>query len=118
MRHSLALVTVLSAATLLGGCATAYKSFYRETDHDLRPKPVPAEEVKVVKSADDLRASWSELGNYEGHAPTVKEAMDAAKSACGKAGADFFILNVEPFESRGVWKVDGICAAETAAKKR
>lgn len=117
MRHSLALVTFLSASTLIVGCASNYKSFYRETDHDLKPKPVAAEKVRVVESASDLSASWSELGNYEGHAPTVKEAMDAAKSACGRAGADYFILNVEPFESRGVWKVDGICAAKTAAKK-
>ncbi len=114
MRHSLALVSVLTATALLGGCATAYKSFYRETDHKLHPKPVPAQKVRVVKSASDLDAAWTELGNYEGHAPTVKEAMDAAKRTCGKAGANFFILNVEPFESRGVWKVDGVCAAKTA----
>ena len=116
MRRSFA-VTVLLAATLLSGCATAYKSFYRETDHDLKPAPVAAEKVRVVKSAADLRTAWSELGNYEGHAPTVNEAMDAAKDACGKAGADFFILNVEPYESRGVWKVDGICAAKSATRK-
>jgi hypothetical protein len=114
MRHSLALVSVLSAATLLTGCATAYKSFYRETDHDLRPKPVAADKVKVVKDRSHLDTAWSELGSYEGHAPTVKEAMDAAKRTCGRYGADFFILNVEPFESRGVWKVDGICAAKAA----
>lgn len=111
MRRSFAILTVLLAAALPLGCATAYKSFYRETDHDLKPAPVAAEDVKVVRSADDLRTAWSELGNYEGHAPTVREAMDAAKNACGKAGADYFILNVEPYESRGVWKVDGICAA-------
>lgn len=113
MRHRLALATLLSASTLLAGCAVNYKSFYRETNRDLHPKPVAAAKVKVVKSRDDLRAGWTELGNYEGHAPTVKEAMDAAKSSCGRAGADYFILNVEPFESRGVWKVDGICAAKT-----
>lgn len=112
MRHRLALVSVLSAATLLTGCATAYKSFYRETDHKLQPKPVAAAKVKVVKEAGDLSTPWAELGNYEGHAPTVKEAMDAAKRTCGKEGADYFILNVAPFESRGVWKVDGICAAK------
>jgi hypothetical protein len=116
MRHSIALVSALSAVALLTGCATAYKSFYRETDHDRHPRPVAGEKVRVVKSADDLSAAWSELGNYEGHAPTVKEAMDAAKRTCGKAGADFFILNVAPFESRGVWKVDGICAAKADAK--
>lgn len=110
MRRSLALVTVLSAVTLMSGCATAYKSFYRETDHKTKPKPVAAKAVKVVKSAADLRTPWSEIGHYNGHAPTVKEAIEAAQSACGTAGSDFFILNVEPFESRGVWKVDGICA--------
>jgi hypothetical protein len=117
MPRSFALVSVLSAATLLAGCATAYKSFYRETDHQLHPKPVAAKNVKVVKSAGNLSTAWSELGNYEGHAPTVKEAMDTAKSACGKAGADFFILNVEPYESRGVWKVDGICAAKSTTQR-
>jgi hypothetical protein len=115
MRHSHA-VTVLLAVALLPGCATAYRSFYRETDDDLKPAPVAGEKVRVVASADDLRTAWSELGNYEGHAPTVKEAMEAAKDACGKAGADFFILDVEPYESRGVWKVDGICAAKAAEK--
>lgn len=117
MRHNLAVVTFLSASLLVIGCASNYKSFYRDTNRDLQPKPVAAEKVKVVKSASDLSASWAELGNYDGHAPTVKEAMDAAKSACGRAGADYFILNVEPFESRGVWKVDGVCAAKTAATK-
>jgi two-component system, NtrC family, sensor kinase len=112
MRHRLALVSVLSAATLLASCAPAYKSFYRETDRSLHPKPVAADKVMVVKDAGDLRTSWSELGSYEGHAPTVKEAMDAAKRTCGRYGADYFILNVQPFESRGVWKVDGICAAK------
>jgi hypothetical protein len=118
MRHSLAraaTVSAVCAAILLGGCASDYGSFYSETDHERRPKPVPAESVWVVRSADDLGTPWSELGNYEGHAPTVKEAMDAAKRECGRAGADFFILDVEPFESRGVWKVDGRCAVRTAA---
>ncbi|MCX4244841.1 hypothetical protein [Paraliomyxa miuraensis] len=109
MRPSLALVTVLSVS-LLSGCASAYKSFYRETDHQTKPKPVAAEQVKVVKSADDLKTEWSELGTYRGHAPTVKEAMNAAQVACGKAGADFFILYTEPYEAHGVWKVDGRCA--------
>lgn len=113
MRRSLALVTILSAASLLSGCATAYKSFYRETDHQTKPAPVAAEQVRVVKAAADLSTPWSELGTYRGHAPTVKEAMDAAKRACGKAGADFYILHTDPYEARGVWKVDGICAMRT-----
>jgi hypothetical protein len=117
MRHSYALVVILSAATQLGGCASAYESFYRKTNHQLEPKPVVAEKVLVVESAGDLAAAWSELGTYEGHAPTVKEAMDLAKHECGRAGADFFILDVEPFESRGVWNVRGICAAKTAANR-
>jgi hypothetical protein len=112
MRHSLALVAILSGTAQLGGCATAYKSFYRETDHQLEPKPVHPEKVLVVESAHDLATPWSELGTYEGHAPTVKEAMDTAKRECGRAGADFFILDVEPFESRGVWNVNGLCAAK------
>ena len=113
-RRSLALVTVLSAVSLLSGCATAYKSYYRETDHQSKPKPVAAEKVKVVKSADDLNTAWSEIGLYRGHAPTVKEAIEAAQRACGKAGADFFILYTEPYEARGVWMVDGR-GADTAA---
>lgn len=115
MRRSLALVTVLSLASLLSGCATAYKSYYRETDHQTKPKPVAPEKVKVVKSADDLRTEWSEIGTYRGHAPTVKEAMAAAQQACGKAGAEFFILYTEPYEARGVWKIDGRCAITKAS---
>ena len=115
MRRSLALVTI-AAATLVAGCASDYASFYRETDHERMPRPVATEQVRVIAQASHLSTSWSELGVYESHAPTVKEAMDAAKSACGRAGADYFILSVEPYESRGVWKVDGLCAVETAAE--
>jgi hypothetical protein len=118
MRHSLALVTLLSLATLLGGCATDYGAFYRETNDALQPRPVPPEQVAVVRSAGDLVTPWTELGHYEGHAPTVKEAMDAAKRECGRAGADYFILDVEPFESRGVWTVVGRCAAKAATTQR
>ena len=115
MIRSLALVLALSASALALGCATRYHSFYRETDSDLRPRPVAPEQVAVVRSRNDLHTAWTRLGDYEGHAPTVKEAMDAAKRACGRAGADYFILDVPPFDVRGLWKVDGICAAETAA---
>ncbi|MEM9463623.1 MAG: hypothetical protein AAGF11_56320 [Myxococcota bacterium] len=113
-RRSLALCTCLTAAALLSGCATAYKSFYRETDHRTKPAPVPAQDVRVVKSKDDLEQAWSEIGTYRGHAPTVKEAMEAAKNACGNAGSDFFILYTDPYEARGVWKVDGICAIKAS----
>ncbi len=112
MRRSLALVTCLTAASLLGGCATAYKSFYRETDHKSKPAPVAADQVKVVKTAGDLEQETKEIGLYKGHAPTVKEAMEAAQAACGKAGANFFILYTEPYQARNVWKVDGYCAAK------
>ena len=115
MIRRLALVLAPSACTLALGCVTHYQSFYREADSDLRPRPVASEEVAVVRSRDDLRTPWTKLGDYEGHAPTVKEAMDAAKRACGRAGAGYFILDVAPFEARGLWKVDGICATETAA---
>lgn len=111
-RRSFALCTCLTAAALLSGCATAYKSFYRETDHQSKPAPVAAKDVKVVKSKDDLEQAWKEIGTYKGHAPTVKEAMEAAQGACGRAGADFFILYTAPYEARGVWKVDGFCAAK------
>ena len=52
------------AAALLGGCATAYKSFYRETDHKLHPKPVPAQKVRVVKSASDLGVPFLAVGLF------------------------------------------------------
>jgi hypothetical protein len=114
-RPILALTAVAFLASLVSGCAMAYRSSYRETNHDLHPKPVAAAKVKVVKSRDDLVRQWTELGSYKGHAPTVREAMDAAKQMCGQYGADLFILNAEPFASEGVYKVDGICAA--TAKK-
>ena len=115
MRHSLAFITILSAATLLGGCASDHRSFYRETNRMLQPRPVPPNEVEAVAYAGDLATPWTELGRYEGHAPTVKEAIDAAKRECGRAGADYLILDIEPFESRGVWNVIGRCAAKAAA---
>ena len=61
----------------------------------------------------DRRPTWSsqwvELGIYRGKAPTVKEAMTTAKSECGKHGANLYVLNVEPFQDGGGWKVDGVC---------
>lgn len=116
MRRSLVLVTAAATATLLPGCASDYASFYRETDHERQPRPVPTEQVRVVARPSDLSASWAKLGDYEGCAPTVKEAMDAAKSVCGRAGADYFILGAPPYESRGVWTVDGLCAVKTLAE--
>ncbi|MCH9687988.1 MAG: hypothetical protein K0V04_41545 [Deltaproteobacteria bacterium] len=109
MRSS-TLVSCLLVAAMSSGCATAYKSYYRETNHKIAPRPVPSEDVKVFKSADDLATAVDELGIYKGHAPTVTEAMDAAKSMCGPAGAEYFILYTEPYEARGVWKIDGYCA--------
>lgn len=111
MRRSSALLTCLCATVLLSACAGPYRSFYRETNHTLKPAPIASAEVKVVKSADDLNTEWVEVGIYRGHAPTVKEAVEAAQVACGNAGAEFFILNTDPFEASGVWKLDGFCAA-------
>lgn len=111
MRRSFIPLTCLCVATLLTACASPYRSFYRETNHKLKPAPIPAEEVKPVLSADHLTTPWIEVGIYRGHAPTVEEAMETALDACGKAGADFFILNTEPFEAGGLWKLDGFCAA-------
>jgi hypothetical protein len=116
MRRPIHLCTAFAfLATLSTGCAMAYKSSYRETNHDLHPQPVAAAKVKVVKSRDELTRTWTELGSYKGNAPTVREAMDAAKQMCGQYGADLFILNVPPFASEGVFKIDGICAASTRA---
>ena len=70
---------------------------------------------RTVQARDDLTRTWTELGSYKGNAPTVREAMDAAKQMCGSYGADLFILNAPPFASEGVFKVDGICAATTKA---
>ena len=111
------LTLALVASSSLVGCA--YKSSYRQTNFDVKTQPVPQDKVKVVKSKDDLSSAYTEIGNYAGKAPTVKEAIDVAKNQCGREGAELFILNVEPFESGGAWKVDGVCAVfagETASK--
>ncbi len=97
-------------ALVSGGCAAAYSSMYKQKDGSFAAKPVPAKDVKVVKSRDDLVSKWAEVGSYRGHAPTVNEAMTAAKQQCGTAGADLFILNTPPFASENSWKVDGVCA--------
>jgi hypothetical protein len=109
----LILATSSLALAFVVGCSFAYKSMYKETNHSLHPKPVAAADVKVVKSKDDLTSSFTELGSYKGHAPTVKEAMDAAKQECGAHGADLYILATEPFQSENVWKVEGVCAVKS-----
>lgn len=108
-----ALPALVLLASVTSGCAMAYRSSYRETNSSVNPQPVPAATVKVVKSRDELVREWVELGTYKGNAPTVREAMDAAKQMCGEQGADLFILNVPPFQSEGVYKIDGICAASS-----
>ncbi len=116
MRRPALLTSCLALVMLVAsGCASAYSSLYKETNHQLHPAPVAAKDVKVVKAREDLSRSFTELGVYRGHAPTVKEAMDAAKQQCGNAGADVYILNTAPFQSENSWKVDGICA-QLAAK--
>lgn len=105
---------LLLAASILSGCAGAYQQSYRQTNFDVTPAPVATDKVKVVKSRDDLSTPFVELGTYKGKAPTVREAMLYAKQICGQKGADFYILNVEPFASENGWKVDGICAAKAA----
>lgn len=97
----------------LAGCA--YKSSYRQTNFDTETQAVPAAEVKVVKSKDDLVSAYTELGIYRGRAPTVKEAMDVAKNQCGREGGELYVLNVEPYESGGTWNIDGVCAVFAAA---
>ncbi len=101
------------ASSSLVGCA--YKSSYRQTNFDVQTQPVPQAEVKVVKSKDDLTSPYTEIGTYVGRAPTVKEAMDVAKNQCGREGAELYVLNVEPYESAGAWKVGGACAVFVAA---
>jgi hypothetical protein len=111
MRRTIALFSLsLSLAVgALTGCSPAYSSFYKETNHKLHPAPVAAKDVKVVKSREDLKSAWTEIGVYRGHAPTVKEAMATAKQQCGSNGANLYILNTEPFQSEASWKVDGVC---------
>lgn len=104
----------LLASSFLAGCAPAYSQSYRQTNFEVTPKPVPADKVKVVKSANDLSTAWVELGTYKGKAPTVKEAMLYAKQTCGSKGATYYILNVEPFASESGWKIDGVCATKQA----
>ena len=106
------LTLALVASSSLAGCA--YKSSYRQTNFDVKTKPVPEKKVKVVKSKDDLTSNYTEIGIYRGRAPTVKEAMDVAKNQCGREGAELYILNVEPYESGGVWNIDGVCAVFAA----
>ncbi len=107
------LTLALVASSSLVGCA--YKSSYRQTNFDTQTQPVPAGEVRVVKSKDDLSNAYTELGIYRGRAPTVKEAMDVAKNQCGREGAELYVLNVEPYESGGTWNVDGVCAVFASA---
>ncbi len=106
------LTLALVASSSLVGCA--YNSSYRQTNFDVKTQPVAQSKVKVVKSKDDLSRAYTEIGTYVGKAPTAKEAIDVAKNQCGREGAELFILNVEPYESAGSWKVDGACAVFAA----
>ncbi len=108
MRSSICIITL--GSTLLACASANYKQMYRQTNSVAGAKPVAANQVRVMRSRDDLIQSHQEIGIYQGHAPTTKEAMEAAKRQCGMVGADLFILNVQPFASEGRWKVDGICA--------
>ena len=103
----IALTLSLAACAGLAGCAAQYKSVYKGTGQD--GKPLQPDQVKVVRSRSDVPA-WTEVGSYQGQAPTTQEAMDVAKRECAAHGADLFILNTEPYESEGAWKVDGLCA--------
>jgi hypothetical protein len=89
--------------------ACAYQSVYKQKGMDAG-KPIPAAKVAVARNREAVGKPVTELGGYRGKAPSVTEAMDAAKAECGRHGADFFILNVEPFASDGGYKVDGVCA--------
>ncbi len=103
----------LAAAIGLGGCA--YKSSYRQTNFKHKSSPVAAKKVRVVKSRDNLKSEWVELGNYHGRAPTLQEAMDTAKSYCGNEGGNLFVLHAEPHEGSG-WNVDGVCGSTRTSK--
>ncbi len=90
------------------GCA--YQGMYKQTNNSVTFAPVAPRNVQVARNKEAVSRAWTELGSYTGHAPTVTEAMDTAKQQCGAHGANFYILNTEPFQSEGVWKVDGLCA--------
>jgi hypothetical protein len=104
-----AVCLALTAALGLSACASAYKSYWKQTNFKQAPAPVAPNDVKVVKSRDNLTSSWVELGIYRGKAPTVNEAMDTAKQECGAHGANVYVLNTEPFAAGGGYKVDGVC---------
>jgi hypothetical protein len=110
MRRPIALLSSCLSLALLAvtGCSPAYSSLYKQTNNKTAA-PVAAKDVKVVKSREDLKRAWTEVGVYRGHAPTVKEAMAAAQQQCGAHGANVYVLNTEPFQSEASWKVDGVC---------
>ena len=73
---------------------------------------VPASQVKVAASKDDVPGSYKELGIASGRAPTAQEAVDMAKHHCGgTGGGNLLIMNTEPFQSGASWKVDAVCAS-------
>lgn len=110
-------VALTLALVVLASSGCAYKEFYRQTAGGPAAPPVPPEAVKVVKSKDDLVSAWTQVGTFRGHAPTVKEAIAAAQRNCGQHGADLYVLNVEPFLSDNVYKVDGICGLFTESAR-
>jgi len=90
--------------------ACAHKSYYKETNK-LQPAAVAADKVTVFSGASEVRRNYVELGRYRGKAPSVKEAVDAAKAACGKAGGTMLIHSKLPYKAgeRG-YKVEAVCA--------
>ena len=100
---------MIALAFSVSGCVMPYKSVYKQTQN-ADAAPVGPDRVHVARNRQAVDRQFVELGAYQGHAPTTREAMDAAKRECGRHGANFFILNTEPFQAEGVWKVDGVCA--------
>ena len=59
MRRPALLTSCLALVMLVAsGCASAYSSLYKETNHQLHPAPVAAKDVKVVKAREDLSRSF------------------------------------------------------------
>lgn len=98
----------------VSGCT--YTSFYSQSGTG--GPPIPTQNVKVVRSRGDLLTPWKEVGKYRGGAPTVDEAMNTARQRCAQAGAEFFILNMDPYLSGRRYRVEGVCAVPTAGPVR
>lgn len=108
----LSLTLALPLALSLGACGGTSGMFKGKGTG----QPRDPSQVRVVRSKDDLKETYKELGVARSKAASAQEAVDLAKQHCARSGGgDLLIMNTEPFQSGEVWRVDATCGLSESA---